>query len=93
VRHAGARQATVTLRRVGDMVEVTVADDGRGINQRPNRAHHYGMTIMRERSESLNGELTLQSPPGGGTRVGLRFRQRAAAAHDLALPSMHGAAN
>jgi two-component system nitrate/nitrite sensor histidine kinase NarX len=78
-RHAGARQAQVRLAldQSGSGVEVEVADDGRGIGPAPERRHHYGLTIMRERAQTLDGTLTIDQPPGGGTRVSLRFRHRA----------------
>jgi len=90
VRHAKASQARITLRRVGESVDVAIIDNGRGLEARPERAYHYGLTIMRERSESLNGELTLTSPPGGGTRVALRFRHRSALAQGTARPALPG---
>ena len=90
VRHAKARQAHITLRRVGESVDVAITDNGRGLEARPERAYHYGLTIMRERSESLNGALILTSPPGGGTRVALRFRHRSALAQGTASPALPG---
>ncbi len=93
VRHAKAQHARVTLQRLGDSVEVEVSDDGRGIDPRPGRAHHYGMTIMRERSESLNGELSMESAPAEGTRVQLRFRHRTPVVSNNVSAAMLGAAS
>jgi two-component system nitrate/nitrite sensor histidine kinase NarX len=93
VRHAKAQHARVTLQRLGDSVEVEVSDDGRGIDPRPGGAHHYGMTIMRERSESLNGELSMESAPAEGTRVQLRFRHRTPVVSNNVSAAMLGAAS
>lgn len=78
VRHAAAHAARVRLQRREGHIEVEVRDDGRGIGANPERPHHYGMTIMRERGLSLGGDLSVDSPPGGGTRVRLRFPLHAA---------------
>jgi two-component system nitrate/nitrite sensor histidine kinase NarX len=72
-RHAQARHARVALCRDGPRVEVLVEDDGRGLAGSPPGLRHYGMTIMRERSQSLQGELQVQTRPEGGTRVHLCF--------------------
>jgi two-component system, NarL family, nitrate/nitrite sensor histidine kinase NarX len=84
VQHARARNCRVLLGLQAGRVCVAVSDDGVGLamladeSRRaadPLRGHH-GTTIMRERAESLGGELTLAPRAGGGTRVVLRFRPR-----------------
>ena len=80
IRHADAAHAWVRLTLESDTIEVSVRDDGHGVlpgNERPGQSH--GLTIMRERAESLDGELHLADVPGSGTEVRLRFRHRAAA--------------
>jgi two-component system, NarL family, nitrate/nitrite sensor histidine kinase NarX len=88
VQHARARNCRVLLGTQAGRVCVAVSDDGVGLAMRaeesrgaadPLRSHH-GTTIMRERAESLGGELTLAPRAGGGTRVVLRFRPRSASA-------------
>jgi two-component system nitrate/nitrite sensor histidine kinase NarX len=49
-----------------------VADDGRGIAKSAD-VHHYGMTIMEERTRSLHGQLRYDTPAEGGTQVVLSF--------------------
>lgn len=74
VHHAQARQAWIRIGCAGDgEVEVTVADDGQGIVKADSRRQHYGMTIMEERARTLNGTLSFEPRPSGGTRVSLRF--------------------
>lgn len=53
-----------------------VEDDGHGINDEPEEGHrgeNIGLSIMRERAERLQGELTIESEQGEGTRVLLSF--------------------
>ena len=77
VKHASARSARVTVRtefsaRAGGMVaELEIADDGAGgapAGRDDERAAH-GLANMADRVGALDGELVIDSPPGGGTRV------------------------
>ena len=65
-RHSGARHARVSLERE----RVEVRDDGRGFG--PDTPAGMGLTGMRERAQSLGGELEVEAEPGGGTLVRLR---------------------
>ena len=82
VRHARAQRATVTLRdRDNGDVEVVVEDDGIGMTLPVGRRHHYGLSIMRERADSLCGQLDFDSgSQHGGTRVTLQFTPASACA-------------
>jgi signal transduction histidine kinase/ligand-binding sensor domain-containing protein len=71
-RHANASAAHVALSVEGDACVLTVRDDGVGFDT----AHHrsgYGVLGMEERARLLGGELVVQSAPGHGTVVRLRF--------------------
>ena len=68
VKHAGAGRAEAVLERVGDVVEVTVSDDGRGFDPTAARGG-FGLTGMRERAELAGGSLRIEASPGRGTRV------------------------
>ncbi|HEU0187306.1 MAG TPA: histidine kinase [Gallionellaceae bacterium] len=73
--HAKARHAWVTLDPEGDGdVSVAIEDDGIGLTRKMPEAHHYGMAIMLERANTLNGTLQAQTRAVGGARVVLRFR-------------------
>jgi signal transduction histidine kinase len=67
-RHADASQLIVTLRSVGAVVEVKVADDGAGFD--PSAAlFESGIEVMRSCTALAGGALTIDSAPGHGTRV------------------------
>ena len=75
-KHAGARIASVRLRRDGEAIVLVVEDDGAGFDPAapaPDARRHFGLATMRERAESLGGALTLDSVPGVGTRVTVRI--------------------
>jgi PAS domain S-box-containing protein len=74
-KHAGATSVRVSL-AIGDgRVQVMVEDDGRGFD--PARlpaddAQNFGLDIMRERAEEVEGSLEVLSAPGQGTRITVR---------------------
>jgi signal transduction histidine kinase len=75
-RHAGAHQAMISCRSDSRGTCLVVRDDGRGFD--PSRLPTpatgpvnggYGLVAMRERIESVAGELRVDSRPGCGTTV------------------------
>jgi signal transduction histidine kinase len=65
-KYAQATSATVAVRRVNGLVTVEVADDGIG---GADAAHGSGLRGLADRVAALDGTLSVESPPGGGTRV------------------------
>ncbi len=65
-KYADASSATVAIRRRNGTATVTVADDGAG-GADPSRGS--GLRGLTARVEALNGRLTVDSPPGAGTRI------------------------
>jgi signal transduction histidine kinase len=72
-RHGRARHSSVRLEvpKDGDALLLTVANDGADIAAA--RRSGVGLHSMRERAEELGGELRVDVPPGGGTRVVARL--------------------
>ena len=70
LRHAGATAVEVTV-HTGEVVRVTVADDGAGFDPAGTPRAGLGLTSMRERAEALGGTLAVASAPGSGTTVTL----------------------
>jgi signal transduction histidine kinase len=69
VRHGHARTVRFQLRE-GDGVWLRVTDDGDGFDPGdPRPGQNYGLTSMRERTESLGGEFAIASVPGAGTTI------------------------
>ncbi|MGC9346578.1 MAG: GAF domain-containing sensor histidine kinase [Anaerolineae bacterium] len=79
LKHAAATGVTVRIASQ-ERLTVEVADNGVGFDlERLSEEHGIGLTSMRERVESLGGELTLISSPGQGTRVVISLRDDAGA--------------
>jgi signal transduction histidine kinase len=72
-RHARATKADVTLREAGGALEVTVRDDGRGFDTREARQGGLGLLGIEERVRELGGTLRIESAPGQGSTLRVRF--------------------
>lgn len=71
-RHANATRVTVRVVRADGQVGLVVEDDGRGADLGARRGG-VGLIGLRERAESLKGELMLTSAPGKGMKVQVRL--------------------
>jgi signal transduction histidine kinase len=71
VKHASADSAQVTVRAEGGLAEMEIADDGIGgvtaSGVTANSSH--GLANITDRVSALDGEVTVDSPPGRGTRL------------------------
>ncbi|MDH2411294.1 GAF domain-containing protein [Streptomyces chitinivorans] len=65
-RHARAAVAEVSLVVAGGSLTATVADDGVGI---PEGGRRSGLVNLAERAGKLGGELLVERPPSGGSRL------------------------
>lgn len=70
-RHASARQVSITVWVEAAVLSLVMEDDGRGFV--PEQATGFGLVGMRERIQSLGGELELHSEPGSGTYLMARL--------------------
>lgn len=70
-RHAQGARAEVVIHRTDRNVEITVTDDGPGLDGRARPAH--GIIGMRERAALYGGEVQLGDAPGGGLRLRARL--------------------
>lgn len=74
VRHAEAERVRVDLRLDGPILEVVVADDGRGFDAAHPSSDGRGLGLhgMGERAVLLGGGLDVESRPGAGTTLRAR---------------------
>lgn len=79
-KHAGqGAEANVALRVDGNVVQLTIADNGRGFDPHgvaPRATSGAGLPGMRERATLAGGELHVESEPGSGTVITLRMPLR-----------------
>jgi signal transduction histidine kinase len=66
VKYSQASSATVAISRAGGRAIVEVADDGVG---GADLSAGTGLRGLADRIGALDGELTVESPRGGGTRI------------------------
>jgi signal transduction histidine kinase len=74
-RHAHATEVEVSLESGSDHLGLTVRDNGRGITPAElNDRKSIGLLGMRERVQSVGGEIEITGGPGRGTTVRVRVR-------------------
>jgi signal transduction histidine kinase len=75
LKHARASQVRIQVAQRASVLEIIVADDGRGFE--PERvvagSNGNGLKNMRQRIAALRGSFDLQSAPGKGTRLTVSF--------------------
>lgn len=69
--HAQAQQVDVLIQFTDSELRLTIEDNGIGfdLNTADASHRHFGLTTMRERANSSNGSLSIQTLPGAGTRI------------------------
>jgi signal transduction histidine kinase len=78
-KHARVERVRVSVARDEGWIVAGVADEGVGFDgSTPLGESHFGLSIMRERVESVGGEITIESRPGAGTRIEVRVPARGA---------------
>ncbi len=68
-KHARASHVTVSMRCDAQRMQLRVCDDGCGFDLDGISAEHLGLSIMRERAESVGAELRIASCAGEGTEI------------------------
>ena len=71
-KHSGATHVSIALCQRSGELEVTIIDNGEGFDvsvDGPRRFPRFGLAIMRERAQTVNGRFDLDSSMGEGTKV------------------------
>lgn len=76
-KHAQARDVTVSLTRSGDVVHLSIVDDGKGFHLAGERGHGEGLGLISidERVRVMGGQMAVDTRPGGGTRLSVSIQQ------------------
>jgi len=77
-KHSGAKSVVVRISESESATTFVVEDDGHGFEPggSPFDRDGFGLFTMNERMGLLHGSLTIESPPGHGTRVIARVPER-----------------
>ncbi|HEV2230190.1 MAG TPA: sensor histidine kinase [Steroidobacteraceae bacterium] len=80
VRHARPHNVRITTTEEAAHWTMAIADDGVGMEQRPElyARQGFGLSSMRQRAGAIGGEWQIESQPGAGTRVSVRMTKRVA---------------
>jgi signal transduction histidine kinase len=74
LKHAKASNVWIAVSQDDEHIELRLRDDGVGFDTAmPGPEGHYGMAMMRERAKVGGGTLDVESEPGEGTTITVRF--------------------
>jgi len=70
-RHSAATRVTIRLHAEGDLIKLTIRDNGKGLGPKgvQSRPGSMGLSGMRARARSAGGELAIHSEPGAGVTI------------------------
>lgn len=73
-KHAGARFAALAVVRAGDRVQISIEDDGKGIDTAAiapgiGPAGGFGLFSIREQLKRIGGHMRIEGAPGNGTKI------------------------
>lgn len=71
-KHSEANTVILKFHTRNNEWELNVEDNGRGFNINEIGSNHYGLAMLKERSEKLNGSLEIVSHLNRGTKIILR---------------------
>ena len=76
-KHAKATRMEIDLSETGDELLLTVADNGRGLRPEDyNKPDSFGLLGIKERVLTLQGQFSIDSKEGGGTRLDIKIPKR-----------------
>ncbi len=71
LRHAHAKNVSITLKQTRQNVILHVKDDGRGFDTKSIDEGGMGLRNMRERTLKIDGKFRISSRPGKGTQISI----------------------
>ena len=76
IKHSDASTAIVKIKRTENRIIVTIEDNGKGfeVENVKSKSGGLGLVGLRERTQLLNGEFSIESKIGEGTKIKLELR-------------------
>ena len=72
IKHAGAKQVLISIKKVQDILQVSIKDDGCGFDTALKR-NGVGLRNITSRAEVNNGIAIIESNPGAGCELIVKF--------------------
>lgn len=74
IKHANAKNISITLSKAGNQFSVVITDDGTGfipgdVNRDPQKEDSTGLYNMRNRAQAIDADFSIKSSIGDGTHV------------------------
>jgi signal transduction histidine kinase len=74
LKHAQPRDVWIAVREEGEDIVLVLKDNGVGFDtEAPGPEGHFGMAMMRERAKVGGGRFDVESAPGQGATIMVRF--------------------
>ena len=74
LKHADPTDVWISVMESGDDIVLSLRDNGEGFDVgAPGPEGHFGMAMMRERAQVGGGTFEVESAPGNGTAITVRF--------------------
>ena len=74
LKHAQPRDVWIAVREEGEDIVLSLRDNGVGFDtSAPGPEGHFGMAMMRERAQVGGGRFDVESAPGQGATITVRF--------------------
>jgi PAS domain S-box-containing protein len=86
VKHSGVKRVEVEIAEYSNAIHLAILDSGKGFDVETARdGRGLGLTSMQERVKLLNGTITIQSRPKGGTSIQVRIPLRSEQGYEQAV--------
>ena len=73
IKHSGVKRIEMQLQEESGEIHLVISDSGRGFDVEPAlQGKGLGLTSMRERARLVNGTISIESKPMGGTTIHVR---------------------
>ena len=69
IRHGRASEVHIQLEAAHDRARLSIADNGSGIDRKPDGNGGMGIRVMHHRAAMIGGTVAIHPRPGGGTEV------------------------
>ncbi len=74
-KHANPTEIHVQVHLTPDAIKLIIHDDGKGMIVKEAPSNHLGLNIMRERAQSIQAKLDIDSAPNEGTTVTVDWKK------------------